>query len=156
VERLIVADMAPRAYQPSHLEIFEALLGLDLPSFNARPAMEEALASAIPEQNLRRFLLKNLGRDQHGKFYWKINLRGLLDNYSQLLEPITLTSPFVKPTLFIRGGKSDYIYSMDEPLIHEMFPAAVIANIPEAGHWLHADQPEEFGRLVWDFLQESN
>jgi pimeloyl-ACP methyl ester carboxylesterase len=38
-------------------------------------------------------------------------------------------------------------------LIHELFPAATIGNIPDAGHWLHADRPEEFGRLVWDFLQ---
>ena len=36
VERLVVADMAPRAYAPAHDKIFAALLALDLPRFRTR------------------------------------------------------------------------------------------------------------------------
>jgi len=152
VGKLIVADMAPRGYEMMHDKIFAALLDLNLPAFGARQQMEEVLAPAIPSLTLRRFLLKNLGRDAHGNFFWKINLRGLADNYARLRAPLAATFPFTKPTLFIRGGKSEFITMADETRIRELFPAAQIVTIPEAGHWLHADQPEEFGQLVLDFL----
>lgn len=152
VEKLVVADMAPRAYAPAHDKIFAALLALDLESFSARPQIEDALAPEIPNLVLRRFLLKNLGRDSAGKFFWKMNLRGLAENYGQLRAPISASAPFQKSALFIRGGKSNYLNAEDEPLIRALFPQAEIKTIPEAAHWVHADQPAEFLRLVLDFL----
>jgi pimeloyl-ACP methyl ester carboxylesterase len=152
VEKLVVADMAPRGYEMVHDKIFAALLALDLSAFAGRAQMEEVLAPAIPRLTLRRFLLKNLGRDALGNFFWKINLRGLADNYARLREPLSSAVPFTKPALFVRGGKSDFITAADETRIRELFPAAQIETMSEAGHWLHADQPEEFGRLLLNFL----
>ena len=106
VKKLVVVDMAPRAYQRVHDKIFAALLALDLATFQTRQQIEDALAPEISSLNLRRFLLKNLGRDEHGKFFWKMNLRGV----------------------------------------------AEIQTIASANHWVHADAPEEFVRLVLDFL----
>jgi pimeloyl-ACP methyl ester carboxylesterase len=153
VEKLIVADMAPRAYAPSHEKIFAAQLALDLKSFSTRQQIEEVLALEIPDLTLRRFLLKNLGRNDAGEFFWKINLRGLAENYPRLREPVSAADPFVKPALFIRGGKSNYIKPEDERLIGELFPQAKIATIAEASHWVHASAPEAFLRLVLDFLR---
>ena len=152
VEKLIVADMAPRQYAPAHDKIFAALLALDLPTFSTRLQIEDALASEIPNLVLRRFLLKNLSRDPAGKFFWKINLRGLADNYLRLGEAVAAAAPFSKPALFIRGGKSNYVQPADEILIRELFPQSQIATIAAASHWVHADQPEEFLRLVLAFL----
>ena len=152
VEKLIVADMAPRAYALAHEKIFAALLTLDLKSFSARQQIEEALAPEIPNLVLRRFLLKNLGRNSAGGFLWKINLRGLSQNYPHLGDPISADAPFTKPTLFIRGGKSNYMKTEDESLICELFPQSQIKTLAETSHWVHADQPEEFLRLVQAFL----
>ena len=152
VEKLVVADMAPRTYAPAHEKIFAALLALDLLKFQSRSQIEDALAVEIPDLVLRRFLLKNLGRDSAGVFFWKINLRGIAENYSHLREPLHAASPFIKPTLFIRGGKSNYINAADEIRIRELFPQAQIQTIPDAAHWIHAEQPAEFLRLVLDFL----
>jgi esterase len=152
VQKLVVADIAPRAYAPAHDKIFAALLALDLATFQNRTQIEEALAQEIPGLVLRRFLLKNLGRNPAGGFSWKINLRGLAENYWRLREPVSGAAPYTGPTLFIRGGKSNYVQPEDEPLIREWFPAAQIETIAEAGHWLHADKPEEFLRLVLEFL----
>jgi len=152
VEKLIVSDMAPRAYAPAHEKIFAALLALDLKSFSARQQIEDALAPEIPNLVLRRFLLKNLGRNSTGEFFWKINLRSLAENYPQLGEPISAVAPFAKPALFIRGGKSNYLKAEDEALIRELFPQAQIETLAEASHWVHADQPDEFLRLVQAFL----
>lgn len=152
VEKLVVADMAPRAYAPAHHKIFAALLALDLAGFQTRPQIEAALAAEIPELVLRRFLLKNLGRNPAGGFFWKINLRGIAESYLHLRAPIAHPEPFARPALFIRGGKSNYINAGDEPLIRELFPLAQVLTIPEAGHWVHADRPEEFVRMLLEFL----
>lgn len=152
VDQLIVSDMAPRAYPPVYADLIAAQLALDLKSYSTRQEIEDALAPQIPGLALRRFLLKNLGRDSAGAFFWKLNLRGLADNYWQLGQPVSGSGPFLKPALFIRGGQSNYINASDEPLIRDWFPAAAIKTIPAAGHWVHADQPEEFLRLVLDFL----
>ena len=153
VEKLIVADMAPRAYAPAHEKIFAAQLALDLKSFSTRQQIEDALAPEIPDLVLRRFLLKNLGRNAAGEFFWKINLGGLADNYPRLREPVAHPRPFAGRTLFIRGEKSDYIRPADESLICELFPQGEIKVIAGASHWVHADKPDEFLRLVLNFLR---
>ncbi|HEY5298315.1 MAG TPA: alpha/beta fold hydrolase [Verrucomicrobiae bacterium] len=152
VEKLVVADMAPREYAPEHNKIFEALRALDLKKNSSRTEMEIALAEKIPSLNLRRFLLKNVARNSDGKFFWKMNLRGLFENYSKLGEAISAAAPFSKPTLFIRGGKSDYLRDEDESKIRELFPQAKIQTISGAGHWVYADAPENFLELVLKFL----
>jgi len=152
VKKLVVVDMAPRAYARAHDQIFAALLAVDLKLFQTRAEIEGALESKIPSLNLRRFLLKNLGRDEHGKFIWKMNLRGVAENYSRLGEILSPQDHFHKPALFIRGGQSDYINAADEMEISRLFPAAKIQTIAAANHWVHADEPEEFVRLVLDFL----
>ncbi|MEY4918519.1 MAG: hypothetical protein RL616_2432 [Verrucomicrobiota bacterium] len=152
VKKLVAVDMAPRAYLRAHDFIFTALLALDLKSFQTRAEIEAALEPEIPSLNLRRFLLKNLGRDEHGNFFWKMNLKGVAENYSRLGEVLSPRNHFEKPTLFIRGGKSDYITAADESEIRRLFSAAEIQTIATANHWVHADAPEEFVRLVLAFL----
>lgn len=152
VKKLVVVDMAPRAYKRVHDKIFAALLALDLNAFQTRQQIEEALAPEIPSLNLRRFLLKNLGRDDQGSFFWKMNLRGVAENYFQLGKVLAGGKAFDGPALFIRGGRSDYINVSDEMEIQRRFPAAEIQTIPVASHWVHADAPEEFVRLVLEFL----
>lgn len=152
VEKLVVADMAPRVYAPAHDKIFAALLALDLPKYQTRQQIEDALAVEIPSLVLRRFLLKNLGRNPAGEFFWKINLRDIAESYPHLRQPVSHPESFTKPALFIRGGKSKYINAEDEPLIRELFPQSQILTIAEASHWVHADQPDEFLRLLLEFL----
>lgn len=151
-EALIVADMAPRAYPPAHEEIFRALLALDLKSFQTRQEIETALEWEIPQLSLRRFLLKNLTRDDAGAFRWKINLAGAHRNYPRLNEPLAGQAPFDGPALFVRGGKSRYVREVDEPEIRRLFPEVQFVTIPEAGHWIHADAPESFCEAVLNFL----
>lgn len=153
VKSLVVVDMAPRAYAAAHDGIISALLALDLSRYQTRTQIEETLAPAIPNGVVRRFLLKNLGRDDVGGLRWKINLRGVAENYPRLGEAVTAAAPFVKPALFLRGGRSDFIRADDEPMIRALFPQAEIQTIAAAAHWVHADAPEEFIRRTLDFLQ---
>src|SRR5258708_1893067 len=63
IERLIVVDIAPRAYPPNHERILAALMALSVSRYDTRAQIEQALATAIPNLSLRQFLLKNLARD---------------------------------------------------------------------------------------------
>jgi pimeloyl-ACP methyl ester carboxylesterase len=152
VDRLIVADMAPRGYERRHDTIFNALLGLNLESFQTRTSIETALAPQLPDLAVRRFLLKGLTRNEAGKLEWKFNLRTLHESYGALTSAIELNAVFEKSALFIRGGRSDYIREEDSADIHRLFPLAKIVTLPTASHWLHADAPEEFLRITEDYL----
>jgi esterase len=154
VERLIVVDMATRAYPAHHRQILKALLSLDLGSCKSRAEMESQLAPAIPDLAVRRFLLKNVKRDQAGAFYWQMNLPAIEANYARLSEAVTGQRPFEGPALFIRGGRSNYIRGEDMTSIRKLFPRVEFCEIADAGHWVHAEKPEAFLRKVREFLKQ--
>jgi len=155
VETLIVVDIAPKTYQPSHRPMLNALLSLDLKIYKSFGEVDAALAAAIPDASLRQFLLKNLTRDKDGRLTWKIDLEAIERNYDYLAAAIAPRQKFNRPACFIRGGRSDYIPDDDISLIRKTFPQAEIKTIPNAGHWVHADAPEEFLKIVTDFLSNN-
>jgi len=151
VERLVVVDMAPGQAEDNHSNIFQALLGMNLPSIPSRKAAEAFLSEHIADTGTRQFLLKNITRTETGTYTWKMNLPVLWEHFQDILAPVS-GGPFDKPTLFIRGGNSNYIRPEDEPLIHSLFPQATIVTLEGAGHWVHADKPEELVAAVEAFL----
>jgi pimeloyl-ACP methyl ester carboxylesterase len=153
VEKLIVVDIAPRAYPDHHSDILKALSSLDLSSFKSRAEMESQLAPSIPDLAVRRFLLKNVKRDQAGNFYWQMNLCAIEANYARLSEQISSQRPFEKPTLFVRGERSNYLRDDDMTAIQKLFPRVKLCEIAGAGHWVHAEAPEAFLRTVREFLK---
>ncbi len=152
VDRLVVVDIAPRAYAPHHDDIFEALGGLDLRRYSNRSELDQALAQQLPDRAVRQFLLTNVERDDAGGFRWKINLAALREHYAEIIAGIEADQPFTKPALFVRGAHSDYIQAADEPAIRTLFPRAAITTVAGAGHWVHAEAPAEFARVVLDFV----
>lgn len=151
-DKLVVADMAPRAYPPHHDYIFKVLLSLDLASFKTRPEIDRALEPRIPETSVRQFLLKSLMRDSNGDFAWRLNLPALYRHYTGISAALPINWSCDCPALFLKGEHSDYIRPEDEPLIRQLFPRALIRTLDGAGHWLHADVPETFFRNVQEFL----
>ena len=155
VRSLVVVDIAPRAYQGGHEAYFEAMLALDLTKIKERKEAEHFLATRIADAAELQFLLKNLSRndvtDEH--FEWKMNLRSLYRNYPTIMGGVGAAGETLdKPTLFVRGGRSQYIREDDKELILTRFPKAQLVTIPNAGHWVHAEQPEAFLAAITDFL----
>lgn len=153
VEKLIVADMGIAANDFRHNEIIEALVAFPFDEISERKLADEWLATRIPDFGVRQFLLKNLDRRADKGFEWKFNLAVLHRDYRNILAEITAPHPIDVPTLFIRGGKSDYVLDEDFPAIRALFPNAQFATVEGAGHWLHAEQPDAFFQQTMAFLK---
>jgi esterase len=154
LSRLIVVDMAPRAYPPHHQDILAALKAVDLKAVTSRGEVDEVLARYIPEEGVRQFLAKNLYRQEDNAFAWRMNLPVIEEKIGEVGKETTAQVPFPKPALFIRGANSRYIQpEKDMPLIQHLFPAATLETIADAGHWVHAEKPRELYNLVAGFLQ---
>lgn len=154
VERLVVVDIAPTAAAPgNHEHIFQALMALDISRLQTREEADLFLQKYIPEAAIRQFLLKNLTRNPDGSFAWKMNLPVLWKHYSDILAPVEGSEPFDRPVLFVRGGRSNYIRDSDVGVIRALFPRARLETIEGAGHWVHADKPQELLALLRPFLQ---
>lgn len=152
LDKLIVADMAPKAYPPHHQGILKALNAVDFEQIEKRSDTEEILKKYIPEMGVRQFLLKNVYLNDDKKYAFRFNLNVLTDQYETMVGKDLVDGVFDHPTLFLRGEKSDYILDEDADLIKKHFPKAVIVTIPKAGHWLHAENPKAFLEEVLNFL----
>lgn len=153
VEKLVVVDISPKKYPVTNRDIIEALEKVNLNEVKTRKEVEEILTKEITNIGTLQFLLKNLYWNEEQKLAWRFNLETLKTNIALVGEATPKPStPLQMPVLFVKGGKSDHMFNVDTKLIHEMFSNVKIETIPEAGHWVHADKPNEFYRVVSEFL----
>jgi pimeloyl-ACP methyl ester carboxylesterase len=152
VDKLIVADIAPKYYAPHHQDILAGLNAVDFTTKPSRQEVENTLMDYIPDFGTRQFLLKSLYWETPGQLAFRFNLAV----FNKEIEIIGHSLPdglvFDKPTLFIRGGNSKYILDSDWDLILKHFPNADLVSIPNVGHWLHAENPNEFVTKSLSFL----
>ncbi|MDF1673158.1 MAG: alpha/beta fold hydrolase [Vicingaceae bacterium] len=151
LSKLIIADIAPKPYPVHHGIILEGMFALDFDKITSRRDADEELAKHIPDFSTRQFILKNLFWKEKGKLAWKFNLPVINDNIEMVGFELNNITPFNKPTLFIRGTKSNYILESDYPKIKSVFTNTKIKNI-ESGHWVHAENPSQFLEILNIFL----
>ena len=158
IENLVIADIAPKTYDLGDEEDKELILSLmenlDISSAATRKDIDDLLADHLKNLVLRQFLLKSIDRDDEGKFKWKINVPVLKSSLENIAHDINADffanfKPIQSyPVTFIRGLNSDYISDDDLPAIKSIYPKAKIIDIPDAGHWLHAENQEEFVKAL--------
>jgi len=156
VRKLVVVDMGVKQFPRGHDEIFAAMRSVPLSVEQgekplSRSQIDELLSKRIAEPGVRMFLMKNLKRNKQLGYEWKMNLDALEEGYDEILKPIQ-GEPWPGEALFIRGGKSGYIKDEDWPGIQVLFPNAQFKTIESAGHWVHAEAPDEVFRIVDTFL----
>ena len=150
--KLIVVDIAPKYYAPHHQQIFDGFHSVDLASLQSRKDADNQMSKVISNMGVRLFILKNLNRDKDGNFSWKLNVDAIEKAIEEVGSSIEDGVSFDGETLFIAGGKSDYIKPDDHSLIKSYFPAANIETVSGAGHWVHAEKPDELSQLVMTFM----
>tara|TARA_B000000532_G_scaffold175383_1_gene142166 strand:+ start:580 stop:1350 length:771 start_codon:yes stop_codon:yes gene_type:complete len=152
VAKLIVADIAPKAYTPHHGPIFNALLGTNPSVAKTRTEVQSFLESKLGDDpTLVPFLMKGLHREKEGGYSWRFNVKILADTLDTVTEGIDLSLSTI-PTLFIRGLKSSYVSDEELERVEQFYMRLETADIEDAGHWLHAEQPDEFFELTREFL----
>ena len=153
VAKLIVVDMGIKAYPVHHDLIIRSMQAIDLPTIASRKEAEEELGRYISENDTLQFLLKNIYRakadDGTAHYAWRFNLSLLAEEIEEMGLPIADGSAV--PTLFLRGDRSRYVLPEDEADIRALFPNATFASLP-VGHWVHAEDPEGFVRVVKGFV----
>lgn len=163
VEKLVVADIAPKDYLQLkedsqfylHQNILLAMQEIDFSLVRSRNDVDDFMAEKIDDARIRQFLLKNVEKDKTTKQYrWRVNAEVLYDHLEEIVSGVNSTwlddrMPITSyPVIFIRGMLSKYILPEDEALIKEIYPDSRIVDIPGAGHWLHAEQPQKFMEAV--------
>jgi pimeloyl-ACP methyl ester carboxylesterase len=153
VKCLVIVDIAPVTYKGGHEAIIEALLKVPIDLVTSRSQVSEILDQEIKNSAITGFLMKNLLRRKDGSFSWRMNLTSIAAHYRDLLAAPTWQGiPYRGPTLFVKGGSSDYLSKKSETEVFKFFPSATITTIEGAGHWVHADEPAKLLHVVMDFL----
>jgi pimeloyl-ACP methyl ester carboxylesterase len=151
--KLVIVDIAPKGYPMHHNTILEGLNAIDLEVDKTREACDTRLSEYIPGVVIRQFLLKNLYWKKKNQLEWRFNLHVLKRDMENILAQLP-GDLIEKPTLFIRGGLSNYILEADYEVINSQFTFATIRTFKGVGHWVHAEAPDRFYELIKDFIGE--
>jgi pimeloyl-ACP methyl ester carboxylesterase len=152
VNKLIVADIGPKFYPQHHQTILAGLNTVDFSKKPSRAEVEEIIGNFITDFGTRQFLMKSLYWQEPGQLAFRFNLAVFNEKISEIGTALPDDALFDKPTLFIRGGNSNYILDADIENIHLQFPQMQLETIPNAGHWLHAENPKMFYEYASSFL----
>tara|TARA_Y100001968_G_scaffold42142_1_gene32148 strand:- start:13070 stop:13834 length:765 start_codon:yes stop_codon:yes gene_type:complete len=144
IQKLIVLDTSPREYPVLHQAIIDSLKEIDLSIYNTRNSVDDKLKESIKQKDLRNFLMKNIYRTNDGKLSFRFNLRSLSKNIGNIGKKIESDNQFNADVIFIKGENSEYINESDKESINILFPNSKFYIIPNAGHWLHVDNPNDF------------
>lgn len=152
------ADPARLCTNRGARSVISAIASLELESMKSRRDVESVLRERIPHAPTRQFVLQNLVVDESNRVRWRVNLPAIAESVNEAAEPFGWdalpSTPDSLPSLFVGGGQSDYLTEAHHPVIRSKFPTAQFAVVPDAGHWVHSERPEQFARAVGQFLDQ--
>lgn len=165
VQRMVVVDISPlrtdakhkSSIIKEHQSVIATLRGLPVESIKNYKEADALLGKHISSERLRSFLLKNLSRQENG-FRWKFNLDVLAEQLENVMSGFDINNPAHRdqksfPVLFIKGNESEYINDSDRNAIQLIYPDSRLVGIDNAGHWVHAEQQEQFVNVLMEFCK---
>ena len=153
LDKLIVVDILPIFYKNDYHKILNSLKSLDLKKLGSRSNIDKALETDFKEPSFRAFLLKNLYRINKDELGFKIDLEIILSTLSEVEKSLPSNLKYEGKTLFIKGEKSDYIDNSNSKVLINFFPNYNIAEVLNAGHWVHAENLNDFIKEIEFFLK---
>lgn len=150
LEKLVIVDMGIKEYPMHHDHIIAGIKAVTLDTIKARREAEQQLGAYIESEGIKQFLLKNMYWKEKGQLAWRMNLPVLEREMPNILSGFGADEIFT-PTLFIRGAVSNYVLDEDLSSIENQFPDMELVTIENAGHWVHAEAPNEFQEALLGF-----
>ena len=152
LEKIIIVDIIPKKYKPHHQNIMDTLKLIDLKIKKSRKEVDDHMSNYIEDERNRQFLLKNLYWIDKERLGLRINIDVLYEFKDKLSRELQDNFNYQKPTMFLYGDSSTYVETSDLPIIKSYFSNVEIIKVPQAGHWVHADNPSFFLDKVINFL----
>lgn len=150
LEKLVIVDMGTKEYPMHHDHILEGINAVTLDNVSARSEAEKQMEPFIESEGIKQFLLKNLYWKEKGQLSWRMNVQVLEREMAKILGAFQ-ADEILTPTLFIRGAMSNYILDKDISSLELQFPDIEMETIENAGHWVHAEAPNEFLEALLGF-----
>lgn len=158
IASLVVIDISPGGFpvRNIHDDVLNAMASINFDYVGTREDVDRELSRIIHSERIRLLILKNLYRTGKSRWAWRINLKAIDENITEITGELRHEGVFNGMVMFIKGGQSDYIQQADESIIRKYFPQAVVETIEKAGHWVHADAPDELYGLLTNFLEKKS
>jgi len=155
ISKLIIADinLDKIKLRPEHNSLFLLMKSSHLSQFKNIGEIDNFLSIYVKSKRIKMFILKNIRKNDNGEFDWKLNFPVLMDSFDSLMPKTHDDEIFTKPSLVIRGGKSDYVNDEHYRFMKKHLTNVELKTIDGASHWLHADSPSEFVKIIKTFLQ---
>ena len=150
LSKLIVVDMGIKRYPMHHQHVLAGIHSVDLTQINTRSDAGNNIRKHIDSEDVVQFILKNLYWKEKGQLAWRMNVEVLEKQMPEILEALP-DGEILTQTLFVKGELSNYVLEEDRAFIMDQFPDGEIVSIPNAGHWVHAEQPERFLEAILGF-----
>lgn len=147
IHHIVVLDIAPVKYEnDANLAVFKTLAYCIEHKITDKNQLAKQMEDKGLPKTTIQFLLKSFKQNQ-----WLFNFTAINAHYAKICDWET-REPWLKPILFIRGGKSDYMIDAYHTETLQQFPYLQIQTIEEAGHNVHAEKPNEVLHLLHDWL----
>lgn len=147
ITQTVAIDIAPVKY-------------IDLPNNHVLDALNQCISQNITDKNKIINVMQNKGIDEatiqfllksFKQEHWLFNVEVINKQYHHLCDWQTI-SPWLKPTLFIRGAKSNYVAKAYYTKIFKQFPNATIETVIDAGHNVHAEKTAQVLQILHNWL----
>jgi len=165
VAALALVDVAPVDYGSGrNLDVYaRAMMDLPLEDLTRRADADRRLSAVVSDAGLRAFLLQNLilpgagAKGDAARPRWRLNLPVISASLPALADwpPPPPESRFEGPVLALAGGESDYVGPAGEVALGEVCPNVRVESIPGAGHWVHAEAPDDTVAALRGFLDRA-
>ena len=153
INKIVIVDIAPKKYENVHESILLGLKSIDFSLISSRKEANDKLSLYISDERVRQFLLKSVYWESESKLGFRFNLDVLYEfSKNGISNEFKSSIGFNGPSLFLHGELSNYVNKKDYKLINYHYTNASIIEVPDSGHWLHADNPNFFLEKTINFL----
>ena len=162
LRRLVIEDAGPGAFEASdgatRIRKELATTPTTFASWDEAAAFMRALRPTVTEEARQQRLQNMLKPLEGGGFTWRYDHAGIVatrlnPDPARKVDLAAHVQQLRCKTLVVRGGRSDYLQPAMVAHMQALNPRIAAIEIPDAGHYIHDDQPARFAEAVTAFLK---